>query len=382
MRFYKYILAFFAAFFFWFPAQFSQAAVPAVEFFYGEGCPHCANVEPFMRELEEKYPDVRFLTYEVYDNESNAQLLLRRYQAFNVPSDERGVPIVFFGDSFLVGDTPILRELEDMIVSARAEVVPIISENEENMTLSETESKQISTSEQIPIMEFMPVPSYSLWAITGAAIVDSINPCAIAVLLILLTALMVGSGDRKRALLGGLAFTASIYITYFLFGIGILQLISITNFSGWISRIVGIVAILIGFANIKDYFFYGGGGFVMEIPRGWRPMLKKFLSGVTSPIGAFLSGFFVTFFELPCTGGPYFFVLGLLSQAKSMVSILPLLAYYNLVFVVPLIFIVFLVYFGISSIDRAEEWKNKNIRILHLIGGLIMLALGAWVLWM
>jgi cytochrome c biogenesis protein CcdA len=100
---------------------------------------------------------------------------------------------------------------------------------------------------------------------------------------------------------------------------------------------------------------------------------------VTSPLGAFFAGFVITLFELPCTGGPYFFVIGLLAQSESITSIIPTLLFYNLVFVLPLILIVFAVYFGVSSVEKAEAWKEKNIRVLHLIAGIIMLALGLWV---
>jgi cytochrome c biogenesis protein CcdA len=120
----------------------------------------------------------------------------------------------------------------------------------------------------------------------------------------------------------------------------------------------------------------------MEIPLRWRPTLKKLLRGITSPLGAFFIGFIVTLFELPCTGGPYFFVIGLLSQTQSVWSVMPVLLYYNLVFVVPLLAITFLVYFGFTSIEHADKWKEKNIKVLHLIAGVIMLALGVWAFFM
>jgi hypothetical protein len=44
------------------------------------------------------------------------------------------------------------------------------------------------------------------------------------------------------------------------------------------------LGILIGLANIKDYFWYGKG-FVMEVPFSWRPTMKKFMSSITSPMG-------------------------------------------------------------------------------------------------
>ena len=338
-----------------------------VDFFYGDGCPHCAKVEPVIDELETKFPQVLFNNYEIYHNQNNALLLYKFYDEYQVPQEYRGgVPIVFVGDEYFLGDSPIIDNLENRII--------------ENLSLmpSETDT-EVSEMPEVDQADLPAEKSYSLWAIAGAAVVDSINPCAIAVILILLTALMITSGDKKRALYGGLAFTLSIYITYFLFGLGLLQLITVTNLAGFISKIVGVIALIIGLANIKDFFFYGGGGFVMEIPRNWRPTLKKILNGVTSPLGAFLAGFVVTLFELPCTGGPYFFVIGLLSQAESVTSIIPTLLFYNLVFVLPLLFIVAVVYFGFSSVQKAEEWKEKNIRALHLVAGIIMLILGVWV---
>jgi len=137
---------------------------------------------------------------------------------------------------------------------------------------------------------------------------------------------------------------------------------------------------VVGLFNIKDFIWYGGGGFVMEIPRSWRPTMQKLLLKVSSPVGAFLTGLAVTAFELPCTGGPYFFVVGLLSNQLSMPQILPILLYYNLIFVSPLLLLTILIYFGYASIERAIDWKERNLRLLHLVAGLLMLGLGVWVL--
>lgn len=220
-------------------------------------------------------------------------------------------------------------------------------------------------------------PSFSV--VTGAAFVDSINPCAIAVLLILLTTLLA-TKDRKKALLGGLAFSLALYITYFLLGIGLLGILNLSGLSVFLHQVIGILAVLIGIFNIKDFFWYGGGGFVMEIPRSWRPTLKKIIGKATSPAGAFLIGFVVTMFELPCTGGPYIFVLGLLSQSLSWLLILPILLYYNLIFILPLIILTLLIYSGYATVEKATAWKDRNIRILHLIAGIIMITLGIWVI--
>lgn len=216
--------------------------------------------------------------------------------------------------------------------------------------------------------------------ITGAAFVDSINPCAIAVLLILLATLL-STKDKNKALKTGGAFILALYLTYFFLGIGFIGILNLSGFATFFHQFIGILAIIIGIFNVKDYFWYGGGGFAMEIPKRWRPKLKELLSRATSPTAAFLIGVVVTLFELPCTGGPYIFVLGLLSQNLSWIKIIPILLYYNLVFVLPLIAISGLIYFGYSSVEKANLWKEKNIKTFHLIAGIIMIVLGFWVYW-
>ncbi len=342
-----------------FLSVFSQAQEQScLYFFYGEGCPHCGRVEPFIRSLGEN-PTIQVEVFEVYNQRENSVLLQKYFSTYEVPQNQRGVPVVFIGDTYLVGDTPILESLEFRVEEFRGYGCPVL----ENESTEPTESLE----------------SLSLATVIGAAFVDSINPCAIAVLLILMGALLA-SGDKKRALRAGMAFTVSIYIVYFLFGLGLYSAIQISGLSFWFYKLIGFLAIVIGLFNIKDYFKYGAGGFVMEIPRSWRPSLKKLLGGVTSPIGAFLMGFLVCLFELPCTGGPYLFILGLLAEKTTQMAAIPILLLYNMVFVLPLVLLTFLIYFGLTNVEKASEWKEKNIRRLHLVAGLIMLVLGFLVL--
>jgi len=174
-------------------------------------------------------------------------------------------------------------------------------------------------------------------------------------------------------------FTLSIYVAYFLFGLGLFSALQISGLSYWFYKFIGIIAILVGLANIKDFFWYGAGGFTMEIPRKWRPNLKNLLSKVTSPLGVFLIGFVVCLFELPCTGGPYIVILGLLAEKMTLVSSIPLLLLYNLFFILPLLVLTFAIYFGFSNAEKTTKWKNKNLRTLHLIAGIVMLALGVFI---
>jgi len=218
----------------------------------------------------------------------------------------------------------------------------------------------------------------SLAVITAAALVDSINPCAIAVLLILLGSLMMTT-DKRKVVITGLAFAAGLFAAYLLAGLGLFHALNLIGLAKWFHLIIGIMAIIVGLLNIKDFFWYGAGGFITEIPRRWRPTMKNLLSKIHSPVPAFLIGFVIIFFELPCTGGPYLFTIGYLA-GFSKISLIPTLLFYNLIFIMPLLIITALIYFGYSNIEKAASWKERNIRILHLIAGIIMLGLGIWVM--
>lgn len=223
------------------------------------------------------------------------------------------------------------------------------------------------------------IPIKPTWAIiTSTALADAINPCAIAVLLILFSALMT-AGEKRKALLAGISFISALYITYFLLGIGLLGFLNLTGWAFFFHKTIGGLAVVIGLLNIKDFFWYGGGGFVTEIPRSWRPRLQGLLKGVTSPLGAFTVGIAATLFELPCTGGPYAFMLGLLAQNVAWPRIIAILLYYNLIFVLPLIMLTMLLYLGMTTTEKLVALKDGNLRLLHLIAGIIMLILGIWV---
>jgi cytochrome c biogenesis protein CcdA len=114
----------------------------------------------------------------------------------------------------------------------------------------------------------------------------------------------------------------------------------------------------------------------MEVPRSLRPRLTSLLRMVTSPLGAFVTGFSVSLFELPCTGGPYLYILGLLAEKTTRISAIPFLLYYNLIFIVPLILITLLVYLGLSPVQRIADWEQRSKARLHLAIGIAMTTLG------
>ena len=84
-------------------------------------------------------------------------------------------------------------------------------------------------------------------------------------------------------------------------------------------------------------------------------------------------GFFVVLIELPCTGAPYFAILGMLSQGEFSEAI-PLLLLYNLIFILPLIVIVGLAYLGTSE-KSLKKWREEHKGLMRLLIGLFQFLL-------
>ncbi|MDH5450806.1 MAG: right-handed parallel beta-helix repeat-containing protein [Candidatus Bathyarchaeota archaeon] len=334
-----------------------------VYFFYGDGCPHCAKVEPFLAKMEQEYP-LRLHKFDVYNNRSYLPLFDEYCSTHGLPLERRSVPTLFVSDMYFVGDSPILEGLEEVIERAMEEI-SLVDEALEVESQEALYQETVSTAGKLSIL-----------TVTVAALVDAISPCSIAILVFLIGARMLVANRRKRALKVGLAFCLSVFIAYFLFGLGLFTFVQVSGFSSIFSLLVGLVAVLAGVFYLKDVFWYGRGGFVMEVPRSLKPLLMKMLKGVTSPLGAFVMGFAAVCFELPCTGGPYLFILGQLANNATRLQAIPILLYHNFIFVLPLITISLLLYSNLFSIGKAREWSEGNKRLLRLVGGFAMMALG------
>ena len=220
----------------------------------------------------------------------------------------------------------------------------------------------------------------TLVKIISLALVDAINPCAFAVLLLLLTAILAyNPGNRRSILLAGLMFISAVFVMYFIYGlvfIKFFQLIQTLNVVKiWLFRVLAVTAIIFGILNIRDFLKYKPGGLGTEMPLMLRPKMQATIARVTSPRGAFITGILVTLFLLPCTIGPYIIAAGILSVFDMLANI-PVLLLYNLIFILPMMAIVAIVYLGLSGVKDVEEWKNRHITKLHLVAGILMLFVG------
>jgi len=216
----------------------------------------------------------------------------------------------------------------------------------------------------------------TIGTVTITALVDSINPCAIGVL-ILLASILVVYKSRKELLVYGLLYIFFVYITYLLAGLGILYFLSVIpiKISEYISVVVGSIIVIGGLIEIKDFFWYGQG-ISLSIPADKAKKIQEMTKKLTLP-AVIILGIFVAGVELPCTGGPYLAILVFLSQNFNFTAFL-LLVFYNIIFVMPLVVILLMIYFGMK-IQVLKRWKQANRTYMRLGTGVILVLLG-WLL--
>ena len=211
--------------------------------------------------------------------------------------------------------------------------------------------------------------------VIATALVDSINPCAIGVLILMVTTLLAfkGKNNKNKMLLIGLIYILVVFITYFLAGIGLLFFIQRLNIAEPLGIFVGILIIILGLIEVKELWWYGKG-VTLGIPARRAEQIKKYMKKLSLPMAIFL-GFFVAAVELPCTGGPYLAITTLLSRIGLNAKVISYLLLYNFIFVLPLIVILFLVYFGTSA-KKVKAWKDKQKKWMRFWIGIVMIALG------
>lgn len=217
----------------------------------------------------------------------------------------------------------------------------------------------------------------TLFTVITTAAIDAINPCAIGVLILMVSVIMTSGGSRRRLLaLGGL-YVASVFLVYLLAGLGLTYFLASIPLvvTLVISLIVGVFIILAGFVEVKDYFWYGEG-FSLAIPVVFAKKIHEMSARATAP-GVVILGAFVSAVELPCTGAPYLAIITLLSQNFDFSAFI-LLVLYNIIFVSPLIIILALVAAGME-LNRLKHWKQEARGGMRLTIGVLLISLG-WLL--
>lgn len=351
---------------------------PRLTLFWGHGCPHCAQEKTFLKGLKARYPELEIIDYEVWNNKQNAAMfagIARRagMQSIAVPATliENNMYIGFSDEIALDIEAHIKRLHHKPAAPAQTTPAPNTAPQPQPSTIN------------IPFLGQTDIGAYSLPAFTLIiAGLDSFNPCALYVLLFLLS-LMVHARSRARMLVVGGTFVFFSGFIYFLFMAAWLNLFLYIGALKAVTVAAGVLAVAAGGINVKDYFAFKEG-VSLSIPDSAKPKLFERMRGLlrAESMWAMLTGTVVlaiaaNAYELLCTAGfPMLYTRLLTLNNLSPAQYYLYLAFYNMVYVLPLATIVGAFTMTLGSRKLTEQQG----RVLKLLSGLMMLMLGAVLL--
>lgn len=355
--------------------------------FYGDGCPHCADEKEFLDSIDDKYPNLEIIKNEVWYNDENSLLLDKLEKELKITRS--GVPTTIIGEEVIVGynyatGSKIERAINYYLENEYVDVVEQVKNNtyvekEEKSEFEKIEEEtDLSNTIKVPIIGKVNLKKVSL--MTAAVIIgliDGFNPCAMWVLLFLISVL-IGMKDKKRMWTLGVVFllvSAFIYMLIMLSWISIA--IKMTTII-WIRNLIAVLALIGAFINIRNYFKSHDGCNVVDDKKRKKifKKIRKFTSEksfVLSILGVVGLAVSVNLVELACSAGlPLVFteLLALNNVSDFMKIIYTLL--YVLFFLIDdlVIFIIAMVTMEITGIS------TKYNKYSHLLGGIIMLVMG------
>ena len=224
----------------------------------------------------------------------------------------------------------------------------------------------------------------ALWNLSGegkwllplvgiAALIDSINPCAFGILLLTIAFLLSIGKIRSGILKIGGVYILGLLTVYILIGLGILQALHIFNTPHFMAKVGAALLVALGGINLINEFF-PSFPIQIRIPQAAHHKMAELMNKASLPT-AFLLGALVGLCEFPCTGGPYLMVLGLLHDQGTYLTGVGYLLFYNLIFILPLVVILFIASDN-ALLEKVQAWKKAETRHMRMWGGVAMVVLG------
>jgi hypothetical protein len=225
----------------------------------------------------------------------------------------------------------------------------------------------------------MGLPLFTL----ALGLLDGFNPCAMWVLLFLLS-LLVHLRDRKRMAIIAGTFVLVSGAVYYAFMAAWLNVFLLVGFSMALRLALGSIAMAIGAINLKDFFLGFNRGVSLSIPDSAKPgiyaRMRNVMNGsnlINALLGVALLAVAVNFIELLCTEGfPAIYTAVLAQQDLTPAAHYGYLGLYILGYITDDTLMVAMAVTALSSNKLSE---NAG-RWLKFVSGAVMLALGAVLL--
>ena len=383
-------------FFFTFVLFLLPFAVKAEEvniyLFYGDGCPHCAALEDYLNKEYKNDKDLNIYKYEVWFNKDN-QKLWKKVQDIT-GKEAKGVPYFIIGDKLFQGynetsswEETVDEAIKDVKTNGYIDdigvVLGVTNEKDKNKNIENNNGKKeqsVNTKIDIPLIGKVDLKNLSLPIIAIViGLVDGFNPCAMWILIFLIT-MLFDYKDRKKMWILGCTFLFTSAFVYFLFMIGFLQVATFINSITVLKYLVALFALCFGGYNIYRYIKTRNEAGCDVVNKDQRKKImvriKNILANnsfVLSLLGIMLLAVSVNLIELLCSLGlPVVFTEILsLNNIKGIAKVAYILLYVFFFLIDDLV-----IFFIAMKTLKITAISNKYTKYSHLIGGIIMIIIG------
>ncbi len=353
-----------------------------IYYFYNKECSHCAHMSEHLNDIQEEYDNVVIYKYDI-ENEDNYNLLARVADTFK--ESQGTTPFVSLGGKHYVGYNTTTAAFITKYVKkySENEHIDVTYKVINNLEILESDFDYSEDFEyDIPILGTVNVKEASLFLITAViGFLDGFNPCAMWVLIFLISMLIAGK-DKKRMWLLGSIFLLTSSLVYFLMMIAWIETIKIISAKFWFQLIVGVFALVAGayhlFKYIKSLKEKDVGCEVVDdtkrkklVERIKKIVLEK--KFILAALGIIVLAVVVNFIEIACSAGlPVLYSQILLLNGISGVKSIGYILLYIFFFLLD-----DLVVFTIAMFTlKVSGVTNKYTNLSHLIGGILMVIIG------
>jgi cytochrome c biogenesis protein CcdA/glutaredoxin len=373
------------------PVEISSLAEPSqkmfsagLAYFYQKGCPKCDRANALLKFLLKRYPrlNVKEIDLNTPDGKRLNETLANR---LNLPAEKRLIaPAIFIGSHYLVPEQITLSQVEALILK--------YEKTGGGLGVSGITTEETKRAEETIVERFK---SFGVFAILLAGLIEGLNPCALATLIFFISYLTMIGRKRDDIFVVGMGFSGSSFVTHLLLGLGILSFIQHFSFFSLFSRMVYFItfifSLFLGTFSLYDYIQLKGGRpskMRLQVPNFIKRRIHhiirtrsiEFVANKEDQSFRFLLvavfiGFIITLLQSTCTSQVYLptllFVTNIPSLRESAVLYLIL---YNLIYVLPLLAIFGIVYWGVTS-EQLSFFLQKRASTIKLLTSFFFFAL-------
>jgi cytochrome c biogenesis protein CcdA/glutaredoxin len=344
-------------------------------YFYEVGCQECSRAEYDIRYAQSKYPQLLVKEYSAQEDAALAEWLGARA---GVPQKQRlATPAFFVGDDYLIGtditSEAVLALVEKYAPTGVERVWADYNPDEGGQSIIER------------------FKSFGVFTVAFAGLVDGLNPCAFATLAFFVSYLTLSGRKGREVLVVGAAFTLGVFLVYLVVGLGFYKVLDLlgdllTTVGRWVYGLTALLCAVLAVFSFLDFLKARRGeigDMALNLPHGLRmrinAMIRKGHRSQAFVVGTFATGVAVSFLELACTGQVYLpTIIFVVSQPALRVRALLFLVLYNLLFILPLVVVFILVYYGTGS-KQLTRFLQRRAAVVKLGMALLFAALATWL---